>query len=241
MNLAAMQPYFFPYLGYFSLILAADEWVAFDLSSFTKKSWITRNRIANEIQDWSYISIPVSNGTSLKKIYQIDAHEIEVSKQRILNQLSVYKKHAPNYLTVIEIVQEGFRLRQSNSIVDLNLACLKSVCRYLGISFNPIRARDIPLNLKEIHHSGSWALEIAKGLNATTYINPISGQNIFHPKEFHAAGIDLGFLHFSPFHYASSHFKFVENLSIIDLMMWNSPSKIREAAYLNSKIIKASI
>jgi hypothetical protein len=47
MRIALMQPYFFPYLGYFSLIDYVDHWVVFDNVQFVKQSWVNRNRVLN--------------------------------------------------------------------------------------------------------------------------------------------------------------------------------------------------
>lgn len=45
MRLAIMQPYFFPYLGHFSLIAASDAWIVFDVRQYTPRTWMNRNRI----------------------------------------------------------------------------------------------------------------------------------------------------------------------------------------------------
>ena len=44
-RVGSMQPYFLPYLGYFSLIKHADIWVVFDTPKFIRHGWIERNRI----------------------------------------------------------------------------------------------------------------------------------------------------------------------------------------------------
>ncbi len=44
-KVAIMQPYLFPYIGYFQLINSVDEFVIYDNIKYTKKGWINRNRI----------------------------------------------------------------------------------------------------------------------------------------------------------------------------------------------------
>ncbi len=58
MKLAIMQPYFFPYIGYFQLINTVDEFVVYDNIEFTKKGWINRNRILVNGKD-EYITLPI--------------------------------------------------------------------------------------------------------------------------------------------------------------------------------------
>ena len=58
MKLAIMQPYLFPYIGYFQLMNAADEFVVYDNIKYTKKGWINRNRILVNGSD-AYINFPL--------------------------------------------------------------------------------------------------------------------------------------------------------------------------------------
>ena len=45
MRLGIMQPYFFPYLGHFALIANVDAWIVFDVTQYTPRTWINRNRV----------------------------------------------------------------------------------------------------------------------------------------------------------------------------------------------------
>ena len=63
MRLGIMQPYFFPYLGHFSLIAAADEWVVFDVTQYTPSSWMNRNRILHPVRGWKWLTVPLANGS----------------------------------------------------------------------------------------------------------------------------------------------------------------------------------
>lgn len=45
MRLGIMQPYFFPYPGHFALIAHVDQWLVFDITQYTPKTWMNRNRI----------------------------------------------------------------------------------------------------------------------------------------------------------------------------------------------------
>ena len=58
MTAAIMQPYFFPYIGYFQLINSVDKFIVYDNIQFTKKGWINRNRILLNGNDLLF-SIPL--------------------------------------------------------------------------------------------------------------------------------------------------------------------------------------
>ena len=54
-----MQPYFFPYLGYFQLLAHVDVFVVYDDTQYVKQSWINRNRIL-EHGVAAYLTLPVA-------------------------------------------------------------------------------------------------------------------------------------------------------------------------------------
>ncbi|MFN8710728.1 MAG: WbqC family protein, partial [Planctomyces sp.] len=72
MRLGMMQPYFFPYVGYFSLIHATDHWVVFDSAQYIRRGWVNRNRILSTGESpWKYIRIPVQHSDMETRISEI--------------------------------------------------------------------------------------------------------------------------------------------------------------------------
>lgn len=233
MKLGIMQPYFFPYLGYFDLINRCDQWVVFDIVNYKNKSWMNRNRILHPTDGWQYISLPVqkSFGQKIKDTHVIDSR---AARDKILGQLQHYKKTAPYFNQVCDLVNAAFDVK-SKELVDHNVKGLAEVCQYLGIDFDYIVASQENLSLPDINHPGHWALEISDLLNAEQYINPIGGQEIFDKKLFDDRGIDLKFTAQVDFGYETPSYKFEPHLSIVDVMLWNSPSKIKETLDLHTE------
>lgn len=222
-----MQPYFFPYLGYFALIYHTDQWVVFDSSQYTPKSWINRNRVLNLHKDWSYISIPIEKSSQSKLINEIKVKSAASSRKGVINQIIHYKNKAPYYPQVLNLIENVFQEFKSSSLVDLNNISIKYTCEYLGISYRETIFSQSGLLLPEINHPGSWALEIASAFGATHYLNPVGGKSLFIDTEFKQRGIKLEFLETHRYSYDTYPFKFVEDLSVIDVMMWNSAEEIR--------------
>jgi len=133
MKLAIMQPYFLPYLGYFSLIKHTDEFILFDTVQFIRHGWIERNRILKPSNGWQYIMVPLKKHSRETIIKDIEINNDQQWKEKILAQLQHYKKQAPYFSNVIDILNEIFS-KEYATIVDLNLASLKTVCNYLGIN-----------------------------------------------------------------------------------------------------------
>ncbi len=228
MILGVMQPYFYPYLGYFELISRTDKWVVFDIVQYNPKSWMSRNRILHPSKGWQYINVPVQKkerGTLLKETVVIDPPG---ALSRILSQLDHYKKKAPHYLEVIELIKRGFEEARSRKLVDINVSTLSVICEYLEIQFNWTLCSEMELNFDNIDRAGHWALEISEQLGATEYLNLPGGRELFNPDLWRHRGIKLHILDPISFEYSCMPYNFEQNLSVIDLLMWNTPEKIRE-------------
>jgi hypothetical protein len=227
MKLAIMQPYFFPYLGYFSLIKYTDCFILFDSVQFIRHGWIERNRILKPSEGWQYIRVPLEkhNRETLISKIQID-NSNEWGKQ-ILRQIEHYKRKAPYYNQVIGLLNQCFS-RPHTSIVKLNWVCLKVVCDYLDIKFESEFFSELQLGIINVNHPGEWALRIAESLNATEYVNPAGGQEIFNKKQFDDSHVSLKFLQSRLPEYKQLRDSFENGLSIIDVMMFNSREEIRE-------------
>src|ERR1700750_1615028 len=101
MKIALMQPYFFPYLGYYQLVKSVDEFVIFDQAQYVRRTWMNRNRILNNHKEFSFLIVPVTKAPRETKIKDIKIDYESNWKERIFDQLRCYKK-APNYQTVIQ-------------------------------------------------------------------------------------------------------------------------------------------
>ena len=95
MKLGIMQPYFFPYIGYISLVKHTDEFILFDTVQFIKHGWIERNRILKPTGGWQYISVPLEKHSLSTLIMDTKIRNNDDWKAKILNQLVHYKRRAP--------------------------------------------------------------------------------------------------------------------------------------------------
>jgi len=240
MKLAIMQPYFFPYLGHFALIAAVDEWIVFDVTQYTRKSWINRNRVLRPGGGWQYISIPLKNSSIHIRISEAEVADLANQARHVLGKISHYKKHAPYYARVCDIVRSAFADAVSDSLVALNVRSLRAVCDYLGLPFRYRICSQLGLDLPDRLHPGGWAPWIAGKLSADTYINPSAGHELFDPAEFARQKVTLRFLEFSSFVYETPGYSFKSDLSILDVLMWNSPGAVIQAIRDNSALISVA-
>lgn len=222
-----MQPYFFPYLGYFSLIQNTDRWIVFDEVQFIRHGWIERNRILKPGVGWQYISVPLEKHPREMLIKEIRIRNSEDWKGKIFRQLEHYKKIAPYYSTIVEFLNKSFELN-FESITKLNAHLLSETCKYIGVNFNYQIYSEMNLHLGQVNGPGDWALNISKAINATEYFNPIGGVGIFDKEAFKTANIKLKFLNINLTNYRQGDRPFEPGLSIIDVIMFNPPDLVRE-------------
>jgi len=239
MTLGVMQPYFFPHLGYFALITAVQEWVVFDITQYTPKSWVNRNRVLHPDRGWQYISIPLRRSSIHMRISEAKIADFRRQEQYVLGKISHYKKRAPYYAETCEIVRRSFADVTNDSLVSLNAAALRTVCEYLGLPFSHRLCSQLDITLPEKLLPGKWAPAICAKLSANVYVNSAGGRELFDPSDFAKEGVSLRFLEFKPFVYGTPGYVFENSLSILDVLMWNRPDEIIEAIRKNSALISA--
>jgi len=227
MKLAIMQPYFFPYLGYFDLLNIVDEWIVFDTSQYVRRSWMNRNRILKPDNGWQYITIPVQKHHQQTPYNQILVSESDWD-EKILRQLDHYKKGAPYYKDVISLLEDCFSNLPEN-LTMVNTILFEKTAHYLGIKKPIYVFSEMNLDL-EIDNVGKsdWSWVIAHKVNAKEYINRPGGKGFINEPEFLKRGIKLTFQDFENMVYSTGKaHQFESGLSIIDVMMWNSPAEIK--------------
>jgi len=225
MRLAIMQPYFFPYLGYYSLIKKTDKFILFDTVQYIRHGWIERNRILKPAEGWQYVAVPLEKKSFGTLIHELTIKNTEDWKEKLFRQLEHYRKRAPFYRETVRVIEDSLRIN-TNSIVMLNENILKTTCQYFQIPLNISIYSGMNLTVGEVTHPGEWALQISKAHNAKEYLNPIGGMEIFRPDQFADAGIELRFLENNLKPYSQRRPIFEAGLSIIDVMMFNNIESI---------------
>lgn len=225
MKLGIMQPYFFPYLGYYSIINYTDFLILFDSVQYIRHGWINRNRILKPETGWQYIIVPLEKHSRETLIKEIKISNNSDWKNKILRQLEHYKKQAPFFLDTMHLLNDIFQF-EANDITQFNLHILKKTCEYINIPFNFRIFSDMNMDLEEIENPGDWAYCISMNLGVKEYINSPGGENMFDKKRFDIAGIKLKFLELESVEYNQRRESFEPDLSIIDVLMFNNPDEI---------------
>lgn len=223
-NIAIMQPYFFPYIGYFQLVNAVDVFVFYDDVNFIKKGWISRNNflIGGKAK---LFSVPLSSVSQNKLINEVELAIDDKWKQRFFKTLALNYKKAPHYEAVVELIKRVLEA-PNKTISDLAIASVKQVAAYLDILTD--------FETSSIRYANSRGLEKADRLIAITkengslnYINPIGGKELYQKEYFDNQSVKLSFIKSQLISYRQFDNEFVQGLSIVDVLMFNNKECVK--------------
>ena len=224
-----MQPYFLPYIGYFQLIHAADVFVVYDNIEYTRKGWINRNRILVNGKD-EFITLPLKKDSDFLDVMDRRlADDFEQTSVKILRQVKELYRKAPYVDEVYPLFERIMKFPDKNLFNFIHHS-LDIVCSHLAITtpFKVSSTLPIDHQLK----GEDKVLAIARGQQATMYINAIGGMELYSAERFASQGMELKFIKSEPISYRQFGNEFVPWLSILDVMMFNTKQDIQK--YLNA-------
>lgn len=225
MRIGIMQPYFFPYIGYWQLIKAVDKFVVYDNIQFTKKSWIRRNRILLNEKD-KLFTLPIRNDSDFLDVRERYLSEtFSTESRKLLKLIKTAYKNAPQFEKVFPLIERCVNFENDNLFAFIYHSIL-CVVRYLNIKTDMIISSSISMD--HSLHNKYRVIEICKNLGGNEYVNPIGGVELYNKGEFLINGVDLKFIKTNKIEYKQFGNVFISNLSIMDVMMFNEPKKINE-------------
>ena len=224
--LASHQPYFFPYIGYFSIIKHSDIFVFSDSLQYMRQSWVNRNRIISTSGEPQYIIIPLKHHDARSGAHKVEIDYSRSWEQDIINRLNFYKKRAPYYKQVMEMLDELFS-EKYESIAALSIRSVELVLKRLDITTEIYRLSELDVKLKENMEPDDWGICICKHFDGVdTYRNAPGGKSFYRPDRYHAEGLNIEFVQNRLRPYDQKLREFIPGLSMLDVMMFNSPEEI---------------
>lgn len=221
-----MQPYIFPYIGYFQLINAVDKFVFYDDVNYIKQGWINRNKILVSNKDYLF-TIPLKNASPFSLISEIYISRDLFSKwkSKFLQSLNQSYKKASNFENTINLIESVFQ-KEYVTISQLSIESIKTISEFIGIKTEFVISSETYQN-KELGRQ-ERLIDICRQEKANHYINAIGGQELYKKEDFLKEQIRLDFIKTLPIEYKQFNNEFVPWLSIIDVLMFNEKNKITE-------------
>lgn len=215
MKLAIMQPYFFPYIGYWQLIQVVDRFVIYDDVNFIKGGWINRNRILINGKP-SYITVPLYHASSYKKICDISLQSSLTWRKKMIKSIENTYRKAPFFTEIFPAIKRIISF-ETNNLAELLAYSITSLSTFMRIKTEIVKTSRCYDNNNL--NGQDRVLDICKLEGATTYINLQGGQTLYDRESFHSANLDLRFIKILPLPYKQRSAGFVPYLSIIDALM----------------------
>lgn len=231
LNLAVMQPYFLPYIGYFQLMAAADKFVIYDDVNFINRGWVNRNRLLLNGSAHTF-TVPLRGASQNKLIFEIELVEDSKWRQKLLRTIHQSYSKATCYSTIIDLL-ERLIYYPTIHLDKFLLNSIQEIAKYLHLDVDIIPTSRIYNN--ESLKGQDRILDICRLENASDYINPIGGIELYDKPAFESRGLKLHFLQSTLTPYAQGTQEYVPWLSIVDVLMFNKPSD------LQSMLIKATL
>lgn len=218
-----MQPYFLPYIGYWQLLAAADRFVVYDNIQYTKQGWINRNRFLRGGAD-AYFTVPLKQASGYADVADRQLAE-SFDRAAMLRSLEGSYRKAPRFAEVFPLVERIVSAPTTN-LFEYLWHSIAEMARFLEIQTPVMVSSTIAID--HALPAEKKVIAICRAVGADQYLNPIGGQELYSGPAFAAEGVRLEFLRPRPREYVQFGGPFVPNLSIVDVLMFNSRDAVQD-------------
>lgn len=217
MKVGVMQPYFFPYLGYWQLFGAVDKFVVLDDVNYIKRGYINSNSILINGLPHKF-TIPLNKASQNKLIKDTKMLFSMTDRESFLKMIMMAYRKAPCFDEIYPVLEE-IVMHDTDDLTEFIVVSFMKVKELLGLKTDILLSSEIKKNndLK----GEERIIEINKKLGADMYINAIGGQQLYSYEHFWKESIKLCFIKMHQYQYKQFDDNFVPNLSLIDVLMFN--------------------
>lgn len=225
MKIAIMQPYFLPYLGYFQLIAAVDQFVVYDTIQFTKKGWINRNQMLRNNSAVMF-SLPIKKGSDYADVVDRQLAD-DFDPKALLNQITGAYRKAPQFAATMPLVEAILQYRSAN-LFDFIHHSLRRCCAHLNIETSVRVSSEVEQGAPQ-WQGRDRVIDLCQRLGGGTYVNPPGGRALYAAQDFRQHGLGLQFIQPHLRSYPQFDGAFVPSLSILDVLMFTTVDHITGA------------
>ena len=222
-TIGIMQPYFFPYIGYFQLVYAVDLFVFYNDVHFITGGWINRNKILVNGEP-RYITVPCQGASQNKLIHEVEHALDDRTRRKMLKTVRFSYANAPHFDSVYPFV-ESVMLSDFQTIDDLAIESINQCMDYLNI-YTETKISSEHYDNRNLEKADRL-INICKSEGGSRYINAIGGRQLYDKAYFRQQDIELRFLQPEKITYQQFGGDFQPGLSIIDVLMFNDPETVK--------------
>ncbi|WP_431855809.1 WbqC family protein [Azospirillum sp.] len=224
MKVAAHQPNYIPWLGYFAKLASADVFIFLDDVQLPQgRSYVHRSRVHAQ-PDGVWLSAPIRR-EERQLIKDVRFADEDWRRKHQATLFHTYRK-APFFAAVMALVEAIYGF-PTESLAQFNMNAVTLIAGYLGLAcrFELSSAYGVSQS------SDDRLIELVKAVGGDTYVSGAGGQNYQHPEKFAAAGLDLCVREYKPRPYLQHQGGFVSGLSILDALFNLGPDTVQQLTY----------
>jgi hypothetical protein len=228
MNVALMQPYLFPYLGYFGLIDAVDVFVLFDHVQYHRRGWMHRNRIHHPTRGWTHVGVQVEKAPREAIIRDI---RLKPGWQgRLLDDIAKAYRGRARFADHLLQWLAGVLDLDTHALHELNAHTLEQTSLRLGLTCRFESAAGLHLARDPALPLWDWARQACARVGGTAYLNLPGGEALYPPEPFVEQGLQLGVLQPQLEPYDRSPALWEAGLSVLDVLAHCTPEQANALA-----------
>lgn len=188
-TIAVIQPYFFPYAGYFRLFAAADTVVMFDCVQFPRRGWVHRNRFALANGELDWLTLPVAKADRDARIDELRfPADARARLKAALARFPTLDQASKSGHSLIEQLLDAVGSDVASYLCDL----VQEVTVRLGIKRKILRSSE--LEIDPSLRAQDRVIAIVEAVGGTHYVNPSGGRDLYDGDTFLKHGLELRFL-----------------------------------------------
>ena len=209
MKVAIMQPYFFPYGGYFQLMKSVDKFIFLDDVQYVRRGWINRNKISDPSKKSQInLTVPVKKSTQNTLILNMKICDGWVEKH-----LKTFKHVYGKTVISHSLYKFYSSFNDFDSLNELLIASLTWTANYLKIKNDFMTSSEINCDGR----GQDKIINLCKAVNGTEYCNLPGGINLYNSDFFEKNGLKLNFIDTS----------YHERISILETIFHENISSLR--------------
>ena len=228
------QPQSFPWLGYFSKIMASDIFIILDNVQYKKNEFQNRNKIKyNEEAHW--LTIPVKHKFG-QKINEIEINNNIIWRRKILNSLQTYYAKSPYFHqffpSLSELINKEYKL-----LSEFNINFILWILKLLKTDTQIVISSNI-YDTKELNKlpASEKLIKLINKVEASIYLSGSGGKEYLNEEIFKKNEINIMYQNYFHPVYSQIGEKFVSNLSILDLL-FNEGNKSRNIILKGNELV----
>ena len=187
-RIVVMQPYFFPYAGYYRLFHGSDLFVIYDCVQFPRRGWVHRNKLKNTLGTDEWLTLPL-----MKAPQSVLIKDLRFPPDASVEMI---RRLAPFLLTSTDPHWRAEVLRvvldMKEDVTDYIVTTLEFAARYLGLPWSVVRSSS--LNVPDSFRGQDRIIEIVRRVGGRSYLNSPGGTELYDARSFSEAGLELDFL-----------------------------------------------